>query len=83
MWIKRCVDSRVQTKVEVFVGKEVREAVPDGEGKRARRCNKKARDFTQPFIHKCTLLSIAESKAVGSNSKYLSEMAGRRDGAVT
>ena len=28
------------TKVEVFVDKEVREAAPDREGKRARWCNK-------------------------------------------
>ena len=29
----------------------------DGEGKHARRCNKKVRDFTHPFIQKSTLLS--------------------------
>ena len=30
----------------------------DGEGNRASRRNKKAQDFTDPFIHKSTLLSI-------------------------
>ena len=29
----------------------------DGDGKHAQRRNKKARDFTHPFIHKSTLLS--------------------------
>ena len=42
-------------------GKEVREAAPDGEGKRARRRNKKARDFTHFLIHKSTLQSIVPS----------------------
>ena len=43
LWIKLCVDSRARA---------------DGEGNHARRRNKKARDFTHPFIHKSTLLSI-------------------------
>ena len=46
------------TKVEVLVGKEVREARPDGGGKHARRRNKKARDFTDFLTHKSTLLSM-------------------------
>ena len=45
LWIKRCVDSRARA---------------DEEGKHARRHNKKARDFTHPFIHKSTLLSKTE-----------------------
>ena len=46
------------TKPEVFVDKEVRGRAQTGEGgKLASRRNKKARDFTHPFIHKSTLLS--------------------------
>ena len=45
--------------VEVFLGKEVREAAPDGEGKRALWHNQKARDFTDFLTHKSTLLSTA------------------------
>ena len=37
--------------------KEVREAAPDGEGKRVQWCNKKTLDFTHFLIHKSTLLS--------------------------
>ena len=35
----------------------MREAAPDGEGKRASWRNKKAQDFTHFLIHKSTLLS--------------------------
>ena len=48
------------TEVEEFVDKKVRRRArmrTDGEGKHARWRNKKARDFTQPFIHKSKLLS--------------------------
>ena len=41
-----------------------RESRPDGEGKRARRRNKKARDFTHFLTQKSTLLS----KGVGSEA---------------
>ena len=44
---------------QVFLDKNLRwlaGARADGEGKHAERRNKKARDFTQPFIHKSTLL---------------------------
>ena len=48
------------TELEEFVDKTVRGlARADREGKHARRHNKKARDFTDPFIHKSTLLSSA------------------------
>ena len=43
--------------MEVFLDKEVSEAVPDKEGKRALWRNKKARDFMHFLIHKSTLLS--------------------------
>ena len=53
----------------------------DGEGKFARRRNKKARDFTDPFIHKSTLLSSTwvilrslkiDTKLLNSSSKVQS-----------
>ena len=47
----------IYTTVKVFLGKEVREATPDGEGKRAQWRNKKACDFTHFLAHKSTLLS--------------------------
>ena len=43
--------------MDIFLVKEVREAAPDGDGKRARGRNKKARNFTHFLIHKSTLLS--------------------------
>ena len=46
--------------MEVFLDKEVSEAVPDKEGKRALWRNKKARDFMHFLIHKSTLLSAVE-----------------------
>ena len=48
------------TEVEVFMDKKAcrrAKTRADGEGKHAPRHNKKARDFTHPFIHKSTLLS--------------------------
>ena len=50
-------ETYLNTKVEVFVGQEVREARADGGGKLASAAQDKARDFTQLFIHKSTLLS--------------------------
>ena len=48
--------------MEVFEGKEVREAALDGEGKCVRWRNQKARDFTHFLTHKFTLLSTFESQ---------------------
>ena len=45
------------SKVEIFLGKEVREARADGGGEHARRRNKKARDFMHFLTHKSALLS--------------------------
>ena len=54
--------NKLSTELEVFVDKTVCGfAHADGEGKHVRRRNKKARDFTHPFIHKSTLLSTVET----------------------
>ena len=53
----RIVYGYASTKVEVFVEKDVREAAPDREGKRALWRNKRVRDFTHFLIHNSTLLS--------------------------
>ena len=45
------------TEVEVFLDKRVRETRQTAGGELASRRNKKARDFTDPFIYKSTLLS--------------------------
>ena len=55
-WI--LLPNKNRTKVEVFVGKEVREATQEGEGKHVRQLSKKARDFTDFLNHKSTLLRI-------------------------
>ena len=51
------------TEVEEFVDKKVcrRARTHAGERKHPRRRNKKARDFTQPFIHKSKLLSTGSA----------------------
>ena len=48
------------TEVEVFMDKRVRET---RQRERGNTSNKKVRDFTDPFIHKSTLLSTRMSRS--------------------
>ena len=60
------------TKVEVFVDKDVREAEPDREGKRASWRNKKARDFMHFLIHKSTLLITEKCRFMDKRVREIS-----------
>ena len=56
----------------IFLGNEEVGERADGEGKLARRRNKKARDFTHFLIHKSTLLSSSHIEEVSLQSTTIS-----------